>query len=105
MLPEIRSRMRLTICDATTAMFDGGPGFKPERSWKCNSLLVSEDPVALDATGWQIIERKRAEKGLKTLEAEQRAPRYISTAADNEHRLGNCDPSRIEVVNIDVRDA
>jgi uncharacterized protein (DUF362 family) len=100
MLPEIRSRMRVTICDATTAMFEGGPGFKPEHSWKCNTLLVSQDPVALDATGWQMIERKRLEKGLKTLEAEQRAPRYISTAADREHRLGNCDRSRIETVEV-----
>jgi len=100
MLPEIRSRMRLVICDATTAMCEGGPGFKPEHSWKCNSLLVSQDPVALDYTGWQIIERKRAAMGLKTLEAEQRAPRYIATAADSEHRLGRCDPSRIAVVEV-----
>lgn len=100
MLPEIRSRMRLTICDATTAMYEGGPGFKPEHSWKCNSLLVSQDPVALDRTGWQIIERKRAEKGLKTLEAEQRFPRYILTAGDHEHRLGNSDPGRIETIEI-----
>jgi len=102
MLPEIRSRMRLTICDATTAMYEGGPAFKPEHSWQCNSLLASQDPVALDATGWRMIERKRAEMDLKTLEAEQRSPRYIMTAADREHRLGNCDPSRIEVVEINA---
>jgi hypothetical protein len=79
-------------------MYDGGPGFKPELSWKCNSLLVSQDPVALDRTGWQMIERKRAEKGWKTLEAAGRPPRYIATAADSEHRLGNNDPARITVV-------
>jgi uncharacterized protein (DUF362 family) len=100
MLPEIRTRMRLTICDATTAMYDGGPGFKPEHSWHYNSLLVSQDPVALDYTGWQIIERKRAEKGLKTLEAEERAPHYITTAADKEHRLGTNDPRRITTVEV-----
>jgi len=100
MLPEIRSRMRLVICDATTAMYDGGPGFKPDRTWRPDSLLISQDAVALDATGWQIIERKRAETGLKTLEAEQRAPRYIATAADGEHRLGHSDPSRIAVVEV-----
>ncbi|MGA2205318.1 MAG: DUF362 domain-containing protein [Terracidiphilus sp.] len=98
MLPEIRSRMKLVVCDATTAMYEGGPGFKPEHSWKADSLLVSQDPVALDSTGWQMIERKRAEMGLKTLEADKRAPRYIATAADSEHRLGHCDPSRIAVV-------
>ena len=97
MLLEIRSRMKLVICDATTAMYEGGPGFKPEHSWKCNGLLVSQDPVALDSTGWQMIERKRAEMD-EFLEAEQRAPRYIATAADSEHRLGHCDPSRVVVV-------
>ena len=100
MLPEIRSRMKLIICDATAAMYEGGPGFKPEHSWKANRLLVSQDPVALDSAGWQIIERKRAEMGLKTLEAEQRAPRYIATAADPEHRLGHCAASRVAVVAV-----
>ncbi|MGA2459608.1 MAG: DUF362 domain-containing protein [Terriglobales bacterium] len=100
MLPEIRTRMRLTICDATTACFEGGPGYKPEYSWKNNALIVSQDPVALDYTGWQIIERKRAEKGLKTLEGDKRVPRYIATAADREHRLGTNDPRRIAVVEV-----
>jgi uncharacterized protein (DUF362 family) len=100
MLPEIRNRMRLTICDATTACFEGGPGYKPEYSWKNNSLIVSQDPVALDYTGWQIIERKRAEKGLKTLEGDGRAPHYIATAADKQHRLGTNDPQRIAVVEV-----
>jgi uncharacterized protein (DUF362 family) len=100
MLPEIRSKMRLTICDATTACFEGGPGYKPQYSWKNNALMVSQDPVALDYTGWQIIERKRAEKGLKALEGDKRAPRYIATAADAQHRLGTNDPKRIAVVEV-----
>ena len=100
MLPAIRSRMRLVICDATTAMYDGGPGFKPEHSWRPNSLLASQDAVALDAIGLQMIEHKRAEMGLKTLEAEQRAPHYIATAADGEHRLGHCNTSRIALVEV-----
>jgi uncharacterized protein (DUF362 family) len=100
MLPEIRTRMRLTICDATTAMYEGGPAYKPEHSWKNNALIVSQDPVAVDYTGWQIIERKRAENGLKTLEADGRAPRYIATAADAHHRLGTNDPRRISIIEV-----
>ncbi len=100
MLPEIRTRMRLTICDATTAICDGGPAYKPEHSWNCNSLVVSQDPVALDYTGWQMIERKRAALGLKTLEAESRAPRYIATAADAWHQLGTNDPKRISTIEV-----
>jgi uncharacterized protein (DUF362 family) len=100
MLPEIRTRMRLIICDATTAMYEGGPAYKPEHSWKENALIVSQDPVALDYTGWQIIERKRAQMELKTLEAENRAPHYIATAADAQHRLGMNDPTRISTVEV-----
>jgi uncharacterized protein (DUF362 family) len=100
MLPEIRTRLRLTICDATTAMYEGGPAYKPESSWRFNRLLVSQDPVALDYTGWQIIERKRAENGLKTLAAEGRSPAYLATAADKDHCLGTCDPRRISVVEM-----
>jgi len=100
MLPEIRTKMRLTICDATTASYEGGPGYKPEYSWKNNALIVSQDPVALDYTGWQIIERKRAEKGLKTLEGDGRAPHYIATAADAQHRLGTNDPRKIAVAEL-----
>ncbi len=98
MLPEIRNKLRLHICDATAACYEGGPAFKPEFTWQANTLIVSEDPVALDSTGWQMIERKRVEHGLKTLTAENREPRYIATAADAEHRIGTNDPRRIELV-------
>jgi uncharacterized protein (DUF362 family) len=100
MLSAIRKKMRLTICDATMACFEGGPGYKPQYSWKENAVIVSQDPVALDYAGWRIIERKRAEKGLKTLEADGRAPRYIATAADAQHRLGTNDPQRIALVEV-----
>jgi uncharacterized protein (DUF362 family) len=99
MLPELRARLRLHICDATTACYEGGPAFKPEFTWRPNALIVSQDPVALDTVGWQAIERKRAEKGLKTLEAVQRLPRYLATAADSEHRLGMHDLRRIDLVH------
>ena len=102
MLPEIRAKLRLTICDATNACFEGGPSFKPEFTWQHNALIVAHDPVALDTIGWQIIERKRAEKGLKTLDAEGRAPRYIATAADAAHRLGMNDPRRITFAEVRV---
>lgn len=97
-LKEIRAKLRLHICDATTACFEGGPAFKPQFAWQENALIVSEDPVALDQTGWQLIERKRAEEGLRTLEAEGRKPNYIARAADAEHRLGTNDSHRIAVL-------
>ena len=98
MLPAIRQKIRLTICDATTAQYDGGPSFMPQWTWPYNGLIVGRDPVALDCTGWQIIERKRAEKGMKSLKEMKREPTYIRTAADSQHRLGTNDPNRIKLV-------
>jgi len=95
MLPPIRQKVRLHICDATTAQYEGGPSYMPQWSWPYNGLLVSQDPVALDYTGWQILEQKRAEKGMKSLRALGRAPAYIATAADANHCLGTNDPSQI----------
>jgi len=99
-LPEIKSKFRLVICDAMTACYEGGPGFNPQYAWKYNGLMVATDPVALDYTGWQIIERKRKEVGLKTLEEVGRPPKYIAVAADAQHRLGTNDPKRIAQVEV-----
>ena len=82
MLPPIRRKVRLTICDGLTAQYEGGPSYMPQWSWPYNGLMVARDPVALDYTGWQILERKRAEKGMKPLRELHREPLYIATAAD-----------------------
>ena len=100
MLPPIRQKVRLTICDATTALYEGGPSFMPQWTWPYNGLIVGLDPVAVDYTGWQIIEKKRAAVGMKSLKEVGRAPRYIATAADAQHRLGINDPSRIDLVEV-----
>jgi len=98
MLAPIRQKLRLHICDATAAQYEGGPSYMPQWMWPFNGLLVARDPVALDYTGWQIIEKKRAELGMKSLKASRREPTYIATAADAQHRLGINDPKRIEVI-------
>lgn len=100
MLPAVRRKVRLHICDATTAQYDGGPSYMPQWMWPFNGLLVGRDPVALDYTGWQIIKKKRAEVGLKSLGELKREPTYIATAADAQHQLGTNDAQRIELVEI-----
>ena len=100
MLSPIRSKVRLHICDATTAQYEGGPSFMPHWTWPYNGLIVGQDPVALDYTGWQIIEKKRAEVGMKSLKEMKREPVYIATAADGQHGLGTNDPKNIKVVEV-----
>jgi len=100
MLAPIRQKLRLHICDGLNAQYEGGPSFMPQWMWPFNGLLVARDPVALDYVGWKIIEKKRAEVGMKPLKELKREPAYIATAADSEHRLGTCEPTRIERVEI-----
>ena len=99
-IPTIREKVRFTIGDAMSSVYDGGPGFHPERLWQPNALIVGEDRVALDHTAWQMIERKRADAGVPTLEAAGRPPRYIVTAADKTHNLGTNDPQRIHLLEV-----
>jgi uncharacterized protein (DUF362 family) len=99
-IPVIRQKVRFTIGDAMTSVYDGGPGFHPERLWQPNALIVGEDRVAIDHTAWRMIERKRAEVGMPTLEGVGRPPRYIATAADAAHGLGVNDPKRIQLLEV-----
>ena len=100
MLEPIRRKVRLHICDAIVAQYEGGPSYMPQWTWPENALLVSRDPVALDAIGWRMIERKRAEKGVPPLKDVHREPAYIRTAADASHRLGSNDPRQIQQVEV-----
>jgi uncharacterized protein (DUF362 family) len=98
--PVIQQRIKLTIGDAMTSVYEGGPGFRPEHLWQPNALIVGDDRVAIDLVAWGILEKKRAEVGLKTFEAAGRPPRYIATAADAAHALGVNDPKRINLVEV-----
>jgi uncharacterized protein (DUF362 family) len=100
MLPPIRQKVRLTICDAIAPQYEGGPSYMPQWSWPFNGVIASRDPVALDYTGWQIIEQKRAEKGIGPLRDVKREPAYIARAADAQHKLGTNDPNLIEKVEM-----
>jgi len=99
-IPAIRENARFTIGDAMTSIYEGSPEFHPEHLWYPNALIVGEDRVALDYTAWQMIDRRRAEAGMPTLEAAGRLPRYIATAADAIHKLGTNDPRRIHLMEI-----
>ena len=100
MLPSIRKKIRLTICDAIRPQYEGGPSFMPHWIWQYNGIICGLDPVALDYSGWQIIDRKRAEMGMKSLMELGREPTYISTAADSKHRLGTNDLKKIRLIEV-----
>jgi len=99
-IPIVRQKVRFTIGDALSSVYDGGPGFRPERLWYPNALIVGEDRVALDHVAWQMLEKKRAEVGMPTFAAAGRPARYIATAADAQHALGTNDPARIHLLEV-----
>jgi uncharacterized protein (DUF362 family) len=96
----IRNQVSITIGDAISSIYQGGPVFRPEHLWYPNAIIVGEDRVAVDHTALQMLDRKRVEMGLPTLEAAGRAPTYIDTAADAAHNLGVNDPKRIKLIEV-----
>jgi len=100
MIPEIRNKVRLTICDAITAQYEGGPPYMPQWTWQHNGLLVGKDMVALDHIGWQMIEDKRKKVGMEPLAALGREPTYIATAAEPARGLGTNDTEKIQMLRV-----
>lgn len=99
-MPVFRDKTRLIVCDGTIGQYHAGPGYKPHYSWKFSGIIVGTDPVAVDTVAWRIIEEKRAEAGLPTLEEDGRPPAYIASAADPARGLGTDDITRIELIEI-----
>lgn len=96
--PYIRKKLRLIICDAIKAQYNGGPAFKPQWTWDYAGLIIGTDPVALDLIGANIIEEKRKEIGMPSLKEVGREPKYIQTAASIG--LGFSDPQKIDLIEI-----
>jgi uncharacterized protein (DUF362 family) len=100
LVPAIRHKVCFTIGDAITSIYDGGPQFNSAHLWQSNALVVAKDRVAADFIAWQLIDSKRAQAGLPSLESAGRAPHYIATAGDSAHNLGFNNPDRIDLVNV-----
>ncbi len=97
-VPMIQDKHKLTICDALSVQYHGGPSFKPKWKWDYNGLLISRDPVAIDAVGYQIIDKKRKHADLETLRGSKREPLYIRQAS--ERNLGMSKLEEIEVISL-----
>jgi uncharacterized protein (DUF362 family) len=99
-IPVVRQKVRFTVGDAISSVYEKGPVFHPEYLWHPNALIVGADAVAVDHTAAQMLARKRAEVGLPPVEAVGRPARYLATAADQAHRLGVNDPRRINLLEV-----
>jgi uncharacterized protein (DUF362 family) len=79
----IKSRMRLHITDGFKVMAHGGPLWKyAQYVVPHEAVYVTTDPVAMDAIGWEIVDKARADFKLKSLADDKRIPAYIQDASD-----------------------
>lgn len=96
--PFIRDKLALTVIDAHRAQYHGGPAYSSRYIWDERAVYLSLDPVAVDAVAWSVIEKKRKEKKMKSLQEEERVPAYISAAA--ALGLGISEMKKIQIVQI-----
>jgi hypothetical protein len=103
-LPHVKDRTRLNILVMLTPLYHNiGPrGFSEQYLWPYKGLLVGQDAVAVDATGFRIMQAKRLkefgeEKPLET------SAHHISLA-DTRYHLGHSDPAAIELIKLGWQD-
>jgi len=101
-VPFVRRKNRLVICDALRVQYKGGPAYHAKWAEPLNTILLSEDPVALDSVGAGILDQIRRAKNLPPLEEDRGLPAYLKTAADPTHGLGRCRPEEIELVEREI---
>lgn len=99
-LPAVAGKTRLNVLVMLTPLFHSvGPhDFSAKYTWPYKGLLVGTDPVAVDATGLRILEAKRR-LHFGADEPFAVPPKHIR-AAEEKHRLGVADPSKIELVKL-----
>jgi len=96
--PFLANKLRLTVLDGVQAQCRGGPAFHAPGLFPLGKVAASVDPVAADLWAWRCIDEERVRRGLPTLAEDDRAPRFIATAA--RYGLGVGDPEHLRTVAV-----
>jgi uncharacterized protein (DUF362 family) len=100
-LPQVREKIVLHILDGLEACYDQGPRPRLLRAlFAPKSLWFGTDPVAIDALGFEHIDRERNFKALPSLQEDGRPIDHIALAA--KKGLGVSDLERIKVEKISM---
>jgi citrate lyase gamma subunit len=103
-LPAVKGKTRLNILLMLTPQFHcrAPHHFDSEYTWTYGGLLVSTDPVAVDAVGLRIIEAKR--RLYFKEETPMRPPPKHIAAAEKKHGVGIASLERINLVRLGWRE-
>ncbi len=104
-LPVFRQKVVLNIVDGVRGLWDGGPGGRREFIWEHKTMYFGTDPVALDKTGWKVIDGKRAEKGLPPVKETKagRVNRYSFPQVEHIELAGILGLGEFDDAKIDVK--
>lgn len=99
-LPIVKDKTRLNVLLLLTPLFQSvGPhNYSPDYVWPYSGILVGRDPVAVDATGYRIIQAKRLRHFGEDRPLETSA--HHIALADTRHHLGVSDPGRIDLIKL-----
>jgi hypothetical protein len=89
-LGPIRNKQCVNVCDALLGIYAGGPSGSPQ--FAANTLIISQDIVAADYWGREILE----DNGCTTISDAH----HIETAAGAPYYLGTNDPGQMDVQHI-----
>ncbi|MHC4273031.1 MAG: DUF362 domain-containing protein [Planctomycetota bacterium] len=97
-LRAIRNKTRLVVLDACYCEYKWYNG--RDQTWVdvVNKVIVSDDPVAVDYHGWQIIAGLRAAHDMAPVSP---YPYFIDYAAD-VYGLGTNDPQQMEIIELEL---
>jgi hypothetical protein len=103
--PIIRKKVVLNILDGVLGAYHGGPGRKVGNYvWEHNTMYFSTDPVALDKTGWKVLDAERAKRGMQSIADAKPDADSTFVRMQPEHveiagalGLGEWDESKIEL--------
>ncbi len=97
---NLRDRVKLNILLMLSPQFHStGPhSYADKYVWPYKGILVSKDPVAVDAVGLRIIEAKRLEYFGENRPFQ--TPAKHIELAETRHRLGVADPDKIDLIRL-----
>jgi hypothetical protein len=99
-MQNLKGKCRLHVLVVLTPLFHGkGPHhYDPRYVWDYKGLLVSTDPVAVDATGVRLLVAKRREFFGEEVPFETHT-KHVEVA-ETKHGIGVADPAKIELVKL-----
>jgi len=100
-LPIVREKNLFTVLDLTRLQYHGGPGYVESYCLRPAGVMVSFDPVAMDAIAHKMLDSLRLQNGLKSLKDAGREPIWLKTAADLG--LGQADLAQIDLIEEELR--